>query len=89
MKPKCIFCHKNIETDKFNSVFDAVTFKSWGQYGSKAFGQLNGSYIELHVCDNCLLTHQKDVTYYGPWTIRKPEAWKPEETNGDEDRYNA
>lgn len=91
MKPSCVFCRAGIEIDKFNSVLDAVTFKSWGQFGSKVFGRLNGSYIEFHVCDSCLLIHKNDVTYYGPYTIRKPEAWRPEgksETT-DQDRNDS
>lgn len=74
----CIFCHRDIEVDKYNLVQDAVVFRAWGDYGSRAFGHQDGSFLEARICDGCLLSHKDSFTYYPPRTIRRPEKWNPD-----------
>lgn len=65
----CIVCDKALKPaiyDDINQPSRATTFISYGQYGSTFFDPMDGSYLELNVCDVCLerkrdylLTHNK------------------------------
>lgn len=53
----CLCCGKkltNITGDVQNQPEDGVTFTSPGTYGSRVFDPLDGTYLEVNVCDACL-----------------------------------
>ena len=64
MKPmSCIACRKELKsvwpegdeyTASFNQPYAATTFISYGHYGSTLFDPMDGTYIELNICDECL-----------------------------------
>jgi hypothetical protein len=78
MKPvPCIVCGKVLEeamSDTDNQPYKATTFVTYGHYGSTFFDPMDGSSIEINVCDDCLekakldkkIVHyfEKKVTYY-------------------------
>jgi hypothetical protein len=53
----CIVCDRQIESmdDSYiNSPYGATAFETQGHYGSTIFDPMNGTYLELNVCDSCL-----------------------------------
>jgi len=66
----CIICGKKLEnvfaTAK-NQPYGATAFQSHGHYGSTAFDPMDGTYIEINICDPCLLQAQlADEVFGGP-----------------------
>lgn len=57
----CIICGFQPETtdthdeDKGNTPYAATAFVTHGHYGSTAFDPLDGTFIEINVCDTCLV----------------------------------
>lgn len=53
----CIVCGaelENVERDANNQPYEGTAFYTHGHYGSTAFDQLNGSMLEINICDKCL-----------------------------------
>jgi hypothetical protein len=55
----CFCCGKALESvdplgDDDNEPSEATTFRTGGHYGSGAFDPMDGSMLELNVCDDCL-----------------------------------
>lgn len=67
----CIVCHKRLEEaipDSVNQPYKATTFMTQGHYGSTFFDPMDGSYLEINVCDECLekaRSDEKIVHYTG------------------------
>jgi hypothetical protein len=63
----CIVCNKELESavgeDGNNQPYGATTFQSYGQFGSTIFDPMDGTYIEINVCDACL-NEKKDSVYH-------------------------
>ena len=56
----CIACGRelrNCEEGATNQPYAGTAFTSYGHYGSTAFDSLDGHYIEINVCDLCLVQH--------------------------------
>lgn len=54
----CIACGNELNNafhDMTNQPSDGTAFESSGHYGSTAFDPMDGSYIEINVCDRCLV----------------------------------
>lgn len=55
----CIVCdYQSVEAIKHadnNHPYKATAFTSRGHYGSTFFDPMDGSYIEINVCDECLV----------------------------------
>lgn len=54
----CIACGKplaSVNPDGENHCYDGLAFRSYGQYGSTSFDPMNGEYLEINLCDECLL----------------------------------
>lgn len=61
---------------------DGVTFSTYGNYGSGVFDEVNGTLLEINICDTCLVLHYERV-----WClryVRRPnrdiefsQPWKP------------
>lgn len=39
----------------------ACYFTTYGQYGSTSFDPMDGSYLEINICDNCLTSRRDRV----------------------------
>jgi hypothetical protein len=68
IKPvSCIACGTELESSVGdsgeNQPSDATTFRSYGQYGSTVFDPMDGSFLEINVCDRCLTLHQDRVLW--------------------------
>lgn len=63
----CIVCKKALASIFTNPVDDghyvqpskACTFESYGIFGSEVFDPMDGSYLILNVCDECLSAGQE------------------------------
>lgn len=64
MKPvPCIVCDRILEEaipDSINQPYKATTFSTKGHYGSTFFDPMDGSYLEINVCDVCLERAKSD-----------------------------
>ena len=63
----CFKCGKPLEsafppehTDT-NQPYAGTTFTSSGHYGSTAFDAMDGSFLELNICDDCLRANRSQV----------------------------
>jgi hypothetical protein len=63
----CFKCGKELEsafppehTDD-NQPYAGTTFVSHGHYGSTAFDAMDGSFLELNICDDCLRANRDQV----------------------------
>ena len=55
---KCIVCRKDlgdIPSGEQNHPKDGVVFQSHGNYGSTVFDPMDGTYLEVNICDPCLV----------------------------------
>jgi hypothetical protein len=53
---RCVVCEKammNI-SDKCHQPIDGLAFHTCGHYGSTYFDPVDGSYLELSICDECV-----------------------------------
>jgi hypothetical protein len=51
--------------DVENQPAEGTAFQSQGHYGSTVFDPMDGSYIEINVCDDCLRKHAPDRVLCG------------------------
>lgn len=54
----CVACGANLENvsgARRNQPFGGLSFTSFGHYGSTVFDPLDGSFLEINVCDSCLI----------------------------------
>ena len=56
----CIVCKKDLKgvsspTSEPNHPTDALSFTSHGQYGTRVFDPMDGTWIEINICDPCLI----------------------------------
>lgn len=60
----CIVCKKPlddvIEMDNGNQPNDGLAFQSPGHYGTTVFDPMDGTFLEINVCDPCLVQAGKD-----------------------------
>lgn len=53
----CIVCGSALESavnEAMNQPAEGLAFQSSGHYGSVAFDPMDGTYLEINVCDKCL-----------------------------------
>jgi hypothetical protein len=78
--PPCIVCGRQMRSvvgRHHNQPMDGLSFASHGSYGSTVFDPMNGSMLEINVCDPCVQLAAADgrVLHYQPpaaRTSRKP-----------------
>lgn len=80
MKLSCIKCDKELES-VFGNIqpIDGLAFASQGHYGTTFFDPMDGSHIEICVCDECLNAADKAGNVHrSPHRIAEPDwnAWK-------------
>lgn len=59
---ECIKCGKtsrNFSEDGIHPIDSALVFRSYGNFGSTVFDPLDGSYIDIVVCDTCMVEYAK------------------------------
>lgn len=59
----CVICGKelqNVMVEAENQPHEGTAFTSYGHYGSTAFDPMNGSMIEINICDECLTAAGKE-----------------------------
>ena len=62
----CIKCGKQLSPafgDAYqdgNQPFGATVFVAHGQYGSTVFDPMNNNYLEVNICDDCLVRASKN-----------------------------
>jgi hypothetical protein len=57
----CIVCGarlNNVTDDSENQPYAGTAFVSHGHYGSTAFDPFDGTYLEVNICDPCLIQAQ-------------------------------
>ncbi len=64
---QCIVCNKALKealTGRVDQPSGGLAFQSHGHYGSTAFDPMDGHYLELNICDDCLrrLSKQKLIS---------------------------
>lgn len=60
----CIACGKQLQNsfeDVENQPSEGTAFHTHGHYGSTIFDPMDGQYLELNVCDDCLRKHSDRV----------------------------
>lgn len=67
MSMKCFKCDKELaciheDHDIFIQPMSGLAFQTKGHYGSAYFDPMDGSYIELCICDKCLEDADNDQT---------------------------
>jgi hypothetical protein len=82
----CLVCGKTLEgyQENGNQPSNGLSFHAAGQYGSTAFDPMDGSQIEINVCDCCLTAKGRAglVLVYPP---RPPQPWStPHKWNPDD-----
>lgn len=67
MTPPCIICGRDLESampgSDWNQPYAGTAFTSVGHYGSTVFDPMDGSFLEINVCDRCLLNHREAVLH--------------------------
>ncbi len=76
----CIVCRKqlgNLMAPEGNQPNDGVAFTSPGHYGSAAFDPMDMTFLEINVCDDCLVAAAKDgAVLVAEKSIPKPPAYE-------------
>ena len=57
-KHPCIKCEKELSLFDVMHPNDGVVFRARGNYGSTVFDPMDGSYLEVLICDDCLIKHK-------------------------------
>lgn len=60
----CIVCGKELEDaapshPTTNQPWEANIFFSYGHYGATAFDEVNGQFLEINVCTECLIENSR------------------------------
>lgn len=88
---RCIVCGANLRNldENGNQPSGGTAFQTKGHFGSTVFDPMDGTCLEINVCDPCLLDKAKSgaVLRYGAWrsVVRNPpKRWR----GPREDRQN-
>lgn len=81
---ECFVCGtkmKNISPKGFQPT-GGTSFATYGHYGSTLFDPVDGTFLEIAICDPCLKFGRfKDRVQHGRWSHQKPAeyaTWKQE-----------
>ena len=80
---KCLKCGNELENYQdgmpFVSPIDGLSFIAYGQYGSTVFDPMDGSWLQIVVCDDCVVKYFLDVAPH------KVEQYRRYLGHGDQD----
>lgn len=86
MSSPCLICGKALEVAVFGEYgqpWGASVFTTPGHYGSTVFDPMDGTSLEIVVCDGCLTGRADRVTLLRPRRVEHPppvrERWSPGE----------
>lgn len=88
MSLPCIVCLKPLEDALYepstgNQPHAGTAFVTTGHYGSTIYDPMDGSWLEVNICDPCIRLRSKDgfILRYPPEGSRraKPKVWKAPE----------
>lgn len=81
--PSCFVCDAKLEpalsypgSAEINQPYAATTFYAYGQYGSTVFDPLDASYLELNICDECLVQNAKKQNVLIGFPEQKQRIWQ-------------
>ena len=71
--------------DQINQPDSGITFATYGQYGTTVFDPMDGSFLEINICDDCVKEREaqggfilhgvprrtRRETRYQPWLLAK------------------
>lgn len=65
----CLVCDKELENWNYTDdnerksfhPLDGLHFRSYGHYGSTVFDPMDGSSLDIAICDECLLKHRNKI----------------------------
>lgn len=81
---RCFKCDKSLpevfEDRENNQPYGGTSFVSHGHYGSTIFDPMDGSFLELQICDDCLAKGKERILLGHTRTKRETDyvAWNPE-----------
>lgn len=61
MKLNCFRCNIELEDFSYVQPLKGLAFISYGHYGSEYFDPMDGSTIEIVICDNCLKQNKESI----------------------------
>lgn len=80
----CFVCGRglqNVMDDVQNQPNDAVCFVAYGQYGSGVFDPMDRSWLEINICDQCLVDGRSRVLHGKDPVVPRPpsiyQEWTP------------
>lgn len=73
-EPPCLVCGKpldpaippGVHDRSHNQPDEAVVFRAHGQYGSTVFDPMDGTYLEINICDNCVTRLAVNIRHCRP-----------------------
>lgn len=60
----CFCCNKKLTpalSEEENQPYNGTKFFSYGHYGSTYFDPMDGSCLEINICDQCLREKEKNI----------------------------
>lgn len=81
---KCFVCGQELEEvlPETGTPYRGTLFQTRGHYGSTFFDPMDGSYLELVVCDDCLERKKSELTGTGLMEDSLPIGWIEQKKNG-------
>ena len=87
-KTKCLLCEKELEyeiwdgsdPETINPLYGGVWFRGYGQYGSTVYDPMNHEWLQIAICDACLLKRAKEI-------VRISHITKKEQNNHKEETF--
>ena len=78
MEKRCVCCNKELEDaldHKDSPTLDGIYFRSYGNFGSTVFdgGEFTGEYLELYLCDECLVGRSHKIHHYKKCNVEQGE----------------
>lgn len=77
----CIVCQRalsDIGSGSDNHANDANEFRAHGQYGSRVFDPVDGTYLAVNICDDCITQAGRAGQVLEGDRERKMKPWTPE-----------
>lgn len=62
-KVECVSCGEVLDKDSYGCIYDCVHLRTSGNYGSKLVDYFDEGYIDLYLCDTCLLKRSHVIRY--------------------------
>lgn len=79
----CIICHKQLEyalgrrTADTNQPSGGIACTTQGHYGSTVFDPMDASFLEINICDKCMVqAAENNLVYHYP-KKGMPHFWEP------------